>query len=133
MGRYIQKRTADMHITSSELTVERFWEQNKMFKICRCRYLKQFAKHKTLSRLQNRVCGIKQNKTYTFEVATVIVFTLRCLHVNYFSFLTDTCSLKSTLQVWFASFVLFAILKTHPPSLKERKGILSLVRPNHPT
>ena len=31
-----------MHITSSELTVERFWGQNKMLKICRCRYLKQY-------------------------------------------------------------------------------------------
>ena len=42
MRRYIKKRTPDMHITSSELTVERFWGQNKMLKICRCRYLKQY-------------------------------------------------------------------------------------------
>ena len=28
-----------MHITSSELTVERFWRQNKMLKICLCKYL----------------------------------------------------------------------------------------------
>ena len=41
-ARYIQKRTPDMHITSSELTVERFWGQNKMLKICRCRYLNTF-------------------------------------------------------------------------------------------
>ena len=33
------KRKPDMHITSSELTAERFWAQNKMLKIWRCRYL----------------------------------------------------------------------------------------------
>ena len=43
MRRCIQKRTPDMHITSSELTVERFWGQNKMLKICRCRYLKNLG------------------------------------------------------------------------------------------
>jgi len=31
---------------------------------------------------------------------------------------------SSTLQVWIASFILFAILKMHPSLLKERKGIL---------
>ena len=41
MRRYIPKRTPDMHITSSELTVERFWGQNKMLKICLCKYLKR--------------------------------------------------------------------------------------------
>ena len=42
MRRYIQKRTPDMHITSSELTVERFWVQNKMLKICLCKYLNTY-------------------------------------------------------------------------------------------
>ena len=44
-----------MHITSSELTVERFCVQNKMLKICLCKYLNVVTKMQCIF----RVCLLK--------------------------------------------------------------------------